>query len=139
MLLGFKSRFAHPILMETKRFTMRGPRKVQPKIGETLHMYTGLRTKWCTKITDRYRLKGRQKAKVIIYAAPNHLNVGITVDGRRLSTEETVLFVKRDGFTCVRDFAEYWIEDSTGKKFSNKKTYNIQATRTIYHWTDLRF
>ena len=36
MLLGFKPRFKEPIQIGTKVFTLRGKRKNEPKIGETL-------------------------------------------------------------------------------------------------------
>lgn len=66
MLLGFKKRFVEPIQIGTKVFTMRVPRKKEPKIGETLYMYTALRTKYCEKITDKEKLISKQKVVLFI-------------------------------------------------------------------------
>lgn len=140
MLLGFKKRFKDPILIGTKVFTMRDiHRKNKPKIGETLHMYTGLKTKNCEKITDKEKLHGFQTAHLIIEKGPKENNLKIQVEGRDLSQAEIEQFVGFDGFKDTDDFINYWIESSTGKKPKADKQYVVSGFLTIYHWTDLRF
>lgn len=54
-LLGFRPRFATPILDGTKRQTIRAPRKDKrphAREGQTLHLYTGLRTKNARKLGE---------------------------------------------------------------------------------------
>lgn len=54
-LLGFRARFATPILAGTKRQTIRAPRKdKRPHAteGATLYLYTGLRTKNARKLGE---------------------------------------------------------------------------------------
>lgn len=43
--LSFQKRFRDPILARTKRQTLRNERKLPIRAGQTLHLYTGLRTK----------------------------------------------------------------------------------------------
>jgi hypothetical protein len=138
MLLGFKKRFVLPIQIGTKVFTMRNKRKVEPKIGETIHMYTGLRTKFCERISNKEKLISTQRVRISIYRHPDLLNVKIFVDGRELNIKEIYEFVKFDGFKDVTDFADYWIESSTGKK-DKKKVARVGGMLTLYHWTDLRY
>lgn len=139
MLLGFKPRFEEPIQVGTKVFTMRVERKVKPKIGERLYMYTGLRTKNCRKISDKEKLISTQRVRIRITMMPNRMKVLIDIDGRRLQIMELHRFVKFDGFKSIPDFVEYWVASSIGKKPNSKKTYRVGGFLTLYHWTDLRF
>ena len=122
MLLGFKADFVEPIQAGTKEFTLRkrttGRQKHPPKIGEQLHMYTGLRTKWCTVISKNHKLQYTQNVRLRLsdnWAGKKGLPglfIEIQVDGRHLSIDEIPQFTKRDGFASPRAFAEYWL----GKK-----------------------
>ena len=138
MLLGFKPRFVDPIQDGTKFFTMRNPRKVTPKIGEVLHMYTGLRTKWCKLITKQHTLKCIQQAVIRVSRgnkpAPHirtltSIKIEISVDGRVLNSNEISQFVKYDGFENCQDFAAYWLAE--------KKV--VTVTLDLFHWTDLKY
>lgn len=54
-LLGFRARFAAPILDGSKRQTIRRPRKDKrphASVGSTLYLYTGLRTKNARKLGE---------------------------------------------------------------------------------------
>lgn len=138
MLLGFKKRFVNPIQIGTKVFTMRTPRKKEPKIGETLYMYTALRTKFCEKISDKEKLISKQKVVLFIRKDPsNTYLINIKVDDRFLSENEIVEFVKFDGFTDRLDFATYWLAEQS--KVHKKKVTAIRGTLNLYHWTDLRY
>jgi hypothetical protein len=143
MLLGFKPRFREPILNLTKVFTMRGERKVEPKIGETLYMYTGLRTPHCKLITNKEKLFSKQDVEIGIISEDNIITIGIVVDERQLTEDEIEEFVKWDGFHNTDDFAKYWLEASKEelKKQGWKKglDFLIQKSVTLYHWTDLRY
>lgn len=140
MLLGFKKRFAPPIVIGTKVFTMRKTRKVKAKIGETLHMYTGLRTANCELISNKEKLMSTQRAWVRFCYFYNkkglHLaDLSICVDGRRLEKWEHEAFVKYDGFEDVADFFKYWLADYKHTQFAN---YKLAKSMDLYHWTDLR-
>lgn len=143
MLLGFKKRFKEPILNYTKAFTMRSKRKVQPKIGETLYMYTGLRTPHCELITNKEKLISIQKVRILLeFTKFNPIcNIDIWVDGRKLDYRTEVHeFVKFDGFEDVIDFAEYWKMTSTkDDKKLRKEDLIIDGELQLFHWTDLKY
>lgn len=139
MLLGFKKRFAKPIKIGTKVFTMRNPRKIEPKIGETLYMYSGLRTANSELISNKEKLISKQVAEIkIIRHDDGMFNVKIHIDSRLLSPEQIIDFVKFDGFIDGKDFVDYWIESSTGKK-NIKHTIEVSGKMDLYHWTDLKY
>ena len=138
MLLGFKYRFKEPILAYTKVFTMRNKRKVPPKVGETLYMYTGLRTNKCELISNKEKLISIQKAAVFITRNILHeITILILIDGRELTPNEVSEFVKYDGFINERDFAEYWINSSYKRKAPVE--CKIGGDLDLFHWTDLRY
>lgn len=158
MLLGFKKQFAPKILDGSKKFTIRNPRKREPKIGDQLFMYTGLRTKYTEKITSEHTLKGIQLVDILVrrqttvgglpVKVNNAYYFRIKVDGRKLSDLELMRFFVSDGFKSRYDFADYWIEQlgekiehfEEGRKEPIMTAYRVNVTDLImYHWTDLRF
>jgi hypothetical protein len=139
MLLGFKERFAEPILLGTKVFTLRNKRKNQPKIGETLYMYYGLRSSQCRKITDKEKLMGIQEVDITISrSAEKEVTIHISVDGRSLTHEEIDQFVQFDGFVDRADFADYWITSSHKPKKA-PISCTVGGVLDQYHWTDLKY
>ena len=50
--LNFNLRFADAVENGTKAQTIRAPRKRPFKVGDTLYLYTGMRTKWCRKLGE---------------------------------------------------------------------------------------
>lgn len=141
MLLGFRKRFVEPIELGTKVFTMRKPRKIEPKIGETLHMYTALRTKHCKRISNKEKLVSTQKVNVKIIRRLHEEDIlQIMVDGRVLHMFDFEVqdFIRFDGFKDQKDFCDYWISESGGVPWiEGAKTINEELN--LYHWTDLRF
>ena len=133
MLLGFKKRFAEPIQIGTKVFTMRVDRKVQPKIGETLYMYTGLRTANCMLITNKEKLISMQRVQIEIDMHAQLLPVQLLlwVNHRPLSWHEIEQFVTYDGFADVPDFLDWWTAGGKHKR--------VGGYLDLYHWTDLRY
>jgi hypothetical protein len=137
MLLGFKKQFAAKILDGTKKFTIRNERKISPKVGETIHMYSGLRTKYTELISKEHKYTGCQKVKIVIeklkpegfYLEIHVWNIDSPFFVHALHDSQRSNFVKHDGFKSQRDFCEYWIEGHQ----------RLTAIRTIYHWTDLRY
>lgn len=139
MLLGFKIRFAEPILDGTKKHTFRAKRKNAPKIGETLHMYSGLKTKHVKLISNKEKLISIQQAKLTFIYKDNRLDVAVQIDERKLSLIEILSLARYDGFNSISDWAIYWIESSTGKRFNKKKEYDVRGELDLLHWTTLRY
>ena len=138
MLLSFKKRFIAPIQLGIKVFTLRKRRKIRPKIGETIHMYSGLRTKNTQFISNKDSLRSIQNVRLTISSVCIHertfFKIKIFVDRRKLSRDEICEFVKFDGFTDISDFCNYWLTDEKGKKKSR-----TGALMELYHWTDLKY
>ncbi len=145
MLLGFKKQFALKIKIGTKVHTIRGRRKVLPKIGEVLHMYTALRTKHCELISNKETLQSTQKVwvKIVFRLRPFLIyDVKICVDGRKLNAKEMHLFCQFDGFEHFEEFAKFWIEGyrkDINKKGAQSDIIKIVESKTLYHWTDLKY
>jgi hypothetical protein len=128
MLLGFKREFAVPIKKGTKVFTMRFPRKRPAEIGETLHMYSDLRTKRTRLISKKFTLKSIQKVFLKL-SIQNGYSICIEVDGKMLLYPDLFHFMAKDGFNSATDFLNYWLD---GKE-------EVSHELDLYHWTDLRF
>lgn len=114
---SFKAQFAEPIAGRIKLQTVRGPRKRHARPGESLQLYTGMRTKYCRKIVDPdptcialdhiwMRVDGR--ASELIEA--------ITINGIDLGNEEIEAFAIADGFGSQladgfarRRMGQFWI------------------------------
>lgn len=147
MLLGLKKRFVEPYQTGSKAFTLRDTPKRMPKIGETIHAYTGLRTKHCQPINSKEKLVSTQRVRLIIWQIGEnkhryglrHLfgtfGIRIWVDGRELTQEEVDRFVVLDGFADATDFAKYWLTPE-GKTKMKART---SALKVMFHWTDLRW
>ena len=154
--MGFKKRFVEPILIGTKVFTLRRTPKRMPKVMETIHMYTALRTKHCEHISSKEKLVSMQRVRVLIeHITARHevlphgrpvpmpskvpisecfgqFRIRICVDGKRIDDIDE--FVKFDGFKDTDDFCNYWLTDEKGKKKDR-----TGALLVMFHWTDLRY
>jgi hypothetical protein len=139
MLLGFKEQFVEPIQIGTKVFTLRKRRKNKPKIGETLHMYTGPYNSNRRLISNKEKLVSMQNVRIIVYAInrgqeAERLYCDVYIDRRKLQPEELQMFCRYDGFASVNAFCNYWLTDEKGKK--KKRT---GALMQLLHWTDLKY
>lgn len=149
MLLGFKQRFVEPILTGSKIHTLRLRRKKPPKLGETLYMYTGLRTNNSELICKNHTLLGEQKTWVRIdfvmsdKKAIIEYRLKVCVDGFRLSDQQLYDFVINDGFTGIADFVEYWISPAIRKQVKKLnltyKWLKIATPLRLHHWTTFKY
>jgi len=116
-LYNFKDRFVGPILSGDKTHTIRAIRAHPDKPGDTLHLYTGLRTKKaklllrvpCVKIEDieiRHRVEE--------FANPDtgyleHVEWDvIKIDDQELYADEREQFARRDGFRNFAEMMKFW-------------------------------
>ena len=97
MLLGFKRRFAPFVEDGSKLHTVRGFRKVSPRVGETCHCYVDPRQK-------TMRLLGRWPCVRVDPITLDMTRVGIsytlriTIANQTLDLDEACEFAWRDGF-----------------------------------------
>ncbi len=114
-LLGFQKQFAPLVESGEKRQTIRAFRKAgrDPKVGETLYLYTGLRTKACRKLGEATCIEVRTFNLECSHA--------LLLDGRRLDYAGKEVLAWADGFR-VRHLAPYgemvqWFEKTHGLPF----------------------
>ncbi len=100
-LLGFKKQFAPLVENGTKRQTIRAKRRdgKDPRVGETLYLYTGLRTKKCRKL-------GEEICKSVEEIMIDHH--GINVAGKWLSVSERDALAQADGFPSYKEMKEFF-------------------------------
>lgn len=136
MVIGFKEQFVEPILDDLKNHTIREDATNRWKVGMTMHMATGVRTKKYKQFAEKI-CTGIQKIEIKWKNPPpdySHLgrSVKVFIDDINVSdkwfedTDEMIVEVlaKNDGFNDLVDFFGWFSEDFTGK---------------LIHWTDLKY
>jgi hypothetical protein len=112
--LNFKAQFADDVELERKCRSIRAPRKDgrNPKRGDKLQLYTGMRQAGCRKLRDATVTRVRP-------VEIDHL--GITLDGRKLYAGDAPAyqggpdpeawdgdFARADGFDAFQDMLEFF-------------------------------
>lgn len=111
---SFQKRFVPMVLDRTKRQTIRAKRKYQVKVGDTLYLYQGLRTKSCKKLSQEVCTDVKD---IMI------LVTGVYVEGKLLlEDEEYDALARADGF---KDFDEMfdWFSKTHGGLFKGDIIY----------------
>lgn len=112
--LNFKAQFADDVEEGRKRRSIRAPRKDgrDPKPGDSLQLYTGMRQKGCRKLGE---------AKCVRVRPVEISHMGIILDGRKLCASDAPAyaggvdpehydgdFARADGFNTFSDMAEFF-------------------------------
>jgi|SRR5882724_3354517 len=105
-LYNFKERFVPRILDGSKTHTIRPLRAVADKPGNTLHLYTGLRTKSARLLMRVPCVK--VESITMKRVGPEILDVIVAIDGVELSWSECEAFSRRDGFDNFTHMIEWW-------------------------------
>lgn len=102
-LYNFQARFVPFILSGEKKHTIRAIRAHPDKPGNTLHLYTGLRTK-------RSKLLMRAVCvKVEEIAIGNGFGHGsVFINDVELSESEREQLARRDGFSSFQEMLKFW-------------------------------
>lgn len=110
-LLGFQSRFAQLVESGEKRQTIRAYRKDgrDPKPGDRLYLWTGLRTKGARKLGEAVAIRVtpieiRRRMAWLPGVRNRWLKIDVYLEGprggrRKLTSREVVALSIRDGFT----------------------------------------
>lgn len=101
---NFKANFAWLITDGIKRQTIRYVRKRPTQVGDTLQLYTGMRTSRCTKLRDTTctRLERVHVGVDMGEFMP------VRVNGQSLRRDDLIEFALRDGFQHPRDLFEFF-------------------------------
>lgn len=109
--LNFKKKFADDVERGIKRQTIRAPRKDcrNPQPGQTLHLYTGMRTTFCRKLGEATCVSVEQ-----IYISDQ---LDIDLASRPLSFIEECEIIADDGFDTRQEFFDFF-EKTHGLPFN---------------------
>lgn len=100
MLLGFKRRFAPMVEDGSKTHTIRGKRKIAPKVGEICHCYVDPRQK-TMRLLGRWECVRVENISIVTKSEhpPEYLDeVEVRIEGELLSVDERNSLAWRDGF-----------------------------------------
>ena len=114
---NFKARFVPLIESGVKRSTIRACRldgRV-PKIGETLYLYTGMRTKSCRLIRER----PCQGVHTVDMAGTSLAACDLVVDARMLPAHERDWIAQRDGFKDWEEMRHWFAKTHDMPFFGN--------------------
>ncbi len=98
---NFKPQFAADVESGKKTQTIRPQRKRPTRAGETLKLYTAMRTREC-------RLLAEAVCKMVLPVQIYHN--AVVVDGRELGVIELEWLAKMDGFETAREFFDFFIK-----------------------------
>jgi len=104
--LNFSKQFADAVASGKKTQTIRKHRKDRPiKAGDTLYLYTGMRTKDCRKLEEVICTRISH-----IVLTEQDISLGNTLGGVFCSKSECRAFARDDGFDSLDDFRA-WFRD----------------------------
>jgi len=100
--LNFKKKFAEKVKSGAKRQTIRALRKDgrNPRPGQTLYLYTGMRTKGCQKLREAV-CKSVEQISIEEFS-------GVYLKCEYLIPVEILELAKKDGFNSDVDFFEFF-------------------------------
>ena len=105
--INFKKEFAHLVESGQKKQTIRKHRKNPIEDGQTLYLYTGLRTTECRKLKE---VKCQHVSDICIDYR------GVIIDGEYMPLEKWEAFANADGFKTFGDMCKFF-EDHYGLPF----------------------
>jgi len=113
-LLNFNKKFADNVETGLKTQTIRAFRKYPIEGGDTLYLYTGLRSKYSKKLRQ-VRCKivfDIEITKNSILIEPGWKTMsGLDCQSRLTATHHLDQFAKLDGFSSWREMKEWWLRD----------------------------
>ena len=129
---SFQEQFVDAVTGGTKCQTVRGYRRRNPRIGEKLQLYTGLRRRTCRKLIEKDPICTRvDEIEIEISQTISAKIASIVINGIPLSEKEIGDFARADGFkngplgwTAVHAMGSFF------KKYHGFGTFN----GVVIHW-----
>lgn len=100
---SFKREFAQPITERVKRQTVRADRKRHARVGETLQLYTGMRTRSC-RLIGLAVCVGVGEVRLDFQAESVSLWTGVILR----SPVDLAAYAARDGFMSWDAMRQFW-------------------------------
>jgi len=110
--LNFQKQFADLVSGGQKTQTIRANRKFPIKVGDTLHLFTGMRTKACRKLGVGRCIS----VKEIAIGVGIHYDEIMGGDCLYLTTAERAKLARADGFSCATELLD-WFRSTHGLPF----------------------
>lgn len=116
-LYNFQARFVPFIKARSKKHTIRAKRKHPAKPGETLYLYTGLRTKKARRIIPPVECVKVEEIEIVELVIDRddddeqaeHIESALVrIDGTELSEDECEQLARRDGFSDFAEMRKFW-------------------------------
>lgn len=107
-LYNFQARFVPFIKARTKKHTIRAKRKHPAKPGETLYLYTGLRTKKAKRIIPPVECVKVEEIEIVDGAFFDENHASVKVDSVELDRSEREALAQRDGFQNFEEMIQFW-------------------------------
>lgn len=117
-LYDFKERFVALLLCGEKTHTIRAERRYPAKPGDTLHLYSGLRTPKA-KLLMRVTCVRVESIVILGGRVPR-----VNIDDHLLDTDEEEQLARRDGFSGFQEMVKFWTEPTNRLPFKGH----------IIHW-----
>lgn len=117
---NFQARFADAVESGEKRQTIRAERKHPIMVGDTLHLFTGMRTKRCRKL-------GQAVCKSVERVEIDEFGCAWLGASGYDCPEDIGAFARADGF-CSYEAMRVWFE----------KTHGLPFVGRLYRWDALR-
>lgn len=111
---SFKAQFEAPIVARTKRQTVRAIRNRNPRVGERIQLYVGMRTKQCCKIIPDPVCTDWDLVEIVVTRAHPQVIASIRLGDTQLNDREIDRFAAFDGFAgnCPRQaMGEFWLKE----------------------------
>lgn len=112
---SFKERFIPLIKNGSKTQTIRRKRKGQAKPGDTVYLYYGMRTKWCTKIGEGICTK--------VEEISIQQNGVVRINGKKMDWVQKQALSNADGFQNWEKMFRWW-----------NQTHLLPFTGDIIYW-----
>lgn len=115
--LSFKSQFEAPVAAGLKLQTIRANRKRNPRVGDRLQLYVGMRTKQCRKIRPDVVCTAVWPIEIWVSRLMDSGITSVAINGIYLRRGEIERLAQLDGFPCQfwRDGEIYPARRAMGK------------------------
>lgn len=106
--LNFKKQFAPLVESGIKRQTIRALRKQPIKVGDDLHLFTGMRTNACRRLRPVEKCIAADRIEISERAIGKFTRAHACLNGRPISHSSLQKLAAADGFQTVPEFLDFF-------------------------------
>lgn len=109
--------FVDQVLDGRKTQTIRAMRKHPIKVGDTLHLFTGMRRPCCRRLSPTAGVKCVQVIDIVMQSDANGYATIHMGESGELGVREIQALAERDGFARIDDFIDFFLPVVVGCVF----------------------